>query len=61
MDETTMNQLRQRAETNKRSLEEEALQIIEAHMSYALKTDPAFRSAVRKDAKILGDTKRRSG
>ncbi|MFL6306788.1 MAG: FitA-like ribbon-helix-helix domain-containing protein [Candidatus Sulfotelmatobacter sp.] len=61
IDETTMSELRQRAESNKRSLEEEALQIIEAHLSYALKTDPAFRRAVRKDAKILRDKKRRSG
>jgi plasmid stability protein len=61
IDETTIAQLRHRAESNKRSLEEEAVQIIEAHLSYALKTDPAFRSAVQKDAKILRDKKRRSG
>jgi plasmid stability protein len=60
IDETTIAQLRHRAESNKRSLEEEALQI-EVHLSYALKTDPAFRSAVQKDAKILRDKKRRSG
>lgn len=42
IDETTMGRLRQRAESNKRSLEQEALQIIETHLSYALKTDLHF-------------------
>jgi plasmid stability protein len=40
IDETTMGRLRQGAESNKRSLEQEALRIIETHLSYALKTDP---------------------
>jgi hypothetical protein len=56
-----MSNLRQRADSNKRSLGEEALEIIEAHLSYALKTDPAFRRAVRKDAEFLRGKKRRSG
>ena len=61
IDEITMSRLRQRAATNKRSPEEEALEIIEAHLSYAWKTDPAFRWAVRKDEEILRGKKRRSG
>jgi len=61
IDETTMSKLRERAERHGRPLEDEVVDIIEAHLRYAMKTDPAFRRAVRKEAGMRRASRRRSG
>ena len=61
LDETTMRELRARAAKHRRSVANEALEILETELDRMLKNDPEFRRLVREDAARRRAKQRRSG